>query len=441
MVMERQTTGRWVDKEHGLVSPDIFLNQEIYDQELEQIFARTWLFVGHESQIPNPGDYVLGRMGEETVIVVRDNNQKVHIFLNRCRHRGNRVCRYDEGNTGIFTCTFHGWSYNLEGHIAALPYHAGGYANMPKDEWGLVEARCEVFEGSIWGCWDKNAPSFTDYLGGCETYLSGFLAGVNGSLGGAEVLAGVAKWRLPANWKVPCPDTDRTHGWITHKSVMEVRIGPSGEGRRDRRDSGTQYTVNFPHGHTMSMSLPKLEAEPYKDSWAEAPIVREYLEHAYQERKKKMGAMASVTSSPAIFPNMGTQYYQPWVVRIMHPQGPLMTEIWTYFFMDKEAPAEVKEHIRDYYGRYTGPAGMTQQDDMENWHWATEGALGTVSHRYPYNYTLFLDETPQDGPSTYGLPGNFCNIMSDENHRRYYQRWQEMMLAKDWGEMTHPAVR
>src|SRR5437763_17132382 len=103
MVMERQTTGRWVDKEHGLVSPDIFLNQDIYDQELEQIFARAWLFVRHDSQIPNAGDYVLGRMGEETVIVVRDNEQKVHIFLNRCRHRGNRVCRYDEGNTGIFT--------------------------------------------------------------------------------------------------------------------------------------------------------------------------------------------------------------------------------------------------------------------------------------------------------------------------------------------------
>src|SRR5947209_19545341 len=116
MVMEAQAVRGLVDKERGMVSRHIFLSPDIYQQELEQIFARSWLFVGHVSQIPNPGDFVLSRMGEEGVIVVRDQNHKVHVFLNTCRHRGNRVCRYDEGNTGVFTCTFHGWSYNLEGH-------------------------------------------------------------------------------------------------------------------------------------------------------------------------------------------------------------------------------------------------------------------------------------------------------------------------------------
>jgi hypothetical protein len=255
------------------------------------------------------------------------------------------------------------------------------------------------------------------------------------------VLAGVQKWRLPSNWKVPCPDTDRTHGWMTHKSVMEVRIGPSGSGRRDSRDRGKMYTVNFPHGHTMSMSLPKEGAEPYKGSWANTPIVREYLEHAYQERKKRMGRVASIESSPAIFPNMGTQYGQPWVIRIMHPQAPTMTEIWTYFFVDRSAPQEIKEIVKDYYSRYTGPAGMTQQDDMENWHWSTAGSKGTISRRLPYNYSLFADEQPLHGPSHFDLPGNFCNIMSDENHRQYYQRWAEFMDARSWGDLMRDPVR
>ena len=441
MVMEAQSVRGLVDKSSGMVSRDIFLSKDIYEQELEQIFARSWLFVGHVSQIPNKGDYILSRMGEEGVIVCRDQNDKVHVFLNSCRHRGNRVCRYDEGNTGIFTCTFHGWSYGLDGHVTALPFHDGGYNAMPKEQWGLIEARSTVFEGSIWACWDESAPSFIEYLGGCETYLSGFLASVDGTPGGAEVLGGVQKWRLPANWKVPCPDTDRTHGWITHKSVMEVRIGPSGEGRRDTVDRGKMYTVNFPHGHTMSMSIPKEDAEPYKNSWSQAPEVREYLLKAYQERKKRLGRLASVDSSPAIFPNMGTQYFQPWVIRIMHPQGPTECEIWTYFFVDKNAPPEVKATVKDYYSRYTGPAGMTQQDDMENWHWSTAGSKGTISRRLPYNYTLFLDEQPLHGPSTFDLPGNFTNIMSDENHRVYYHRWAEFMAARDWDELTHPAVR
>ena len=436
MIADAQSITRLVDHDKGLVDRSIFLSDDIYQQELEQIFARSWLWVGHESQIPNPGDYVMSRMGEETVILCRDNNRKVHIFLNSCRHRGNRVCRYDEGNTSIFTCTFHGWSYDLEGKIAALPFHDGGYNNLDKPEWGLFEARSHIFSGSIWGCWDAKAPDFVEYLGGAELYLEALLNATNGDPDGVEVLGGVLKWRLPCNWKVPCPDTDRTHGWMTHKSVNAVNIAPSGEGRRDSRGrNGQQYTVNFPEGHTMSMNLPMADAEPYKGSWASTPIVREYLEHEYEERKKRMGAKASIQCAPGIFPNMGSQGGQPWCVRIMHPQGPTMTEIWTYFFVDKAAPQEIKEIVRDYYGRYSGPAGMTQQDDMENWHWSTAASKGTISRRLPYNYQLFADQKALWGPTEFGLPGNFCSIMSDENHRRYYQRWSEYMAAPSWDQL------
>src|SRR5579871_1231104 len=300
MITDEQSIRGLVDKENGLVSREIFLNPEIYQQELEQIFARSWLFVGHESQIPNPGDYVLGRMGEESVIVVRDQQRQVHVFLNSCRHRGNRVCRYDEGNTGVFTCTFHGWSYNLEGRIAALPFHDGGYSDMVKRDWGLWEARSATFDQSIWACWDESAPSFLDYLGGAEFYLSTLLDSTDGTRGGAELLGGVQKWRLPCNWKVPSPDTDRTHGWMTHKSVNAVNIAPSGSGRRDTGGrSGQMYTVSFPEGHTLNTALPREDAEPYKGSWASTPIVSEYLEHAYEERKKRLGKMASVRVAPA----------------------------------------------------------------------------------------------------------------------------------------------
>jgi hypothetical protein len=84
---------------------------------------------------------------------------------------------------------------------------------------------------------------------------------------------------------------------------------------------------------------------------------------------------------------------------------------------------------------------MTQQDDMENWHWSTAGSKGTISRRLPYNYTLFLDEEPEPGPQTFGLPGNFSNIMSDENHRVYYQRWAEFMAARSWDDLMHRPVK
>src|SRR5437879_7250415 len=88
------------DIEQGTVSREIYTNAEIYQMELEQIFARCWLFLGHEGQIPNPGDFVVTRMGEEEVILVRDRRDKrIHAFLNSCRHKGMKVCRYDDGNT------------------------------------------------------------------------------------------------------------------------------------------------------------------------------------------------------------------------------------------------------------------------------------------------------------------------------------------------------
>jgi phenylpropionate dioxygenase-like ring-hydroxylating dioxygenase large terminal subunit len=106
----------------GQISREIFVNDEIYKKELERIFTRAWLFVGHESQIPNPGDFFVSSMSEESVILCRDREGKVHVFLNSCRHRGMKVCRYDEGNAAVLTCPYHGWSYSTDGRLVGVPY-------------------------------------------------------------------------------------------------------------------------------------------------------------------------------------------------------------------------------------------------------------------------------------------------------------------------------
>ncbi|MBT3334343.1 MAG: Rieske 2Fe-2S domain-containing protein, partial [Rhodospirillaceae bacterium] len=115
----RRYTGDLVNLSQGLISRDIFTAQDIYDDELERIFARSWLFVGHESQVPEREDYILSRMGEESVIFNRDRNGKLHVFLNNCRHRGMRVCRYDKGNSRKFMCPFHAWTFSDLGELIA----------------------------------------------------------------------------------------------------------------------------------------------------------------------------------------------------------------------------------------------------------------------------------------------------------------------------------
>ncbi len=83
-----------IDLDAGRISREIFVSRDIFDRELEQVFTRAWLFVGHESQIPNPGDFFVSRMGSESVILCRDQAGQVHVFLNSCRHRGMKICRY-----------------------------------------------------------------------------------------------------------------------------------------------------------------------------------------------------------------------------------------------------------------------------------------------------------------------------------------------------------
>lgn len=451
----------YVDSERGTIGREIFCDQEIYDLEQERIFARCWLFIGHESQIPSPGDFFLGRMGEESVIVTRDKQRKIHVLLNSCRHRGNKVCRYDQGNSSIFTCSFHGWAYDSEGKIVALPYHDGGYNDMNKAEWGLWEARVELFHGSIWATWDRSAPSFLEYLGGCDLYLATNFDSLDGAEGAVEILGGIQKWRLPCNWKVPVPDKDRTHAWITHKSVADVGYGLTGgslasmgggfarqappedqgsNGNRQRQRR-QEYCFSFPEGHTGGTVIPSGDERPPglgAAGWLDTPIAREYIEHAWNERKKKFGKMAALYDvGPAIFPNMG--FFGG--IRVMHPQGPMMTELWTYHLVDRNAPQEVKDAIQANL-QWFGPAGMTQSDDMENWHNLTLASKGPIAKHIPYNYQMRISEPPIHGPTEFGLPGLMTPLLSDENHRRYYQRWAEMMDAETWADLPqHPSAK
>src|SRR5215469_11814378 len=164
---------RMIDLQHGAISREIFVSPDFYREEQEKIFARAWLFVGHESQIPNPGDFFVSRMGEESVLLCRDRANQVHVFLNSCRHRGMKVCRYDEGNTTVFTCPYHGWSYGTDGRLVGVPYFREAYhSTLDRAQWGLVEvAQVCSYKGTVWANWDASAPPFLEYLGDFAPYF------------------------------------------------------------------------------------------------------------------------------------------------------------------------------------------------------------------------------------------------------------------------------
>ncbi|HJU16467.1 MAG TPA: aromatic ring-hydroxylating dioxygenase subunit alpha [Stellaceae bacterium] len=436
-----------VDAAAGLVSREIFVDEEIYGQELERVFGRSWLFVGHESQIPNPGDYFVSRMGEESVILTRDRAGAVHVFLNSCRHRGMKVCRYDEGNTAVFTCPYHGWSYAPDGRLVGVPYWREAYhGTLDRAQWGLVEvAQLCCYKGTVWANWDPKAPPFLEYLGSFARFLDLVVDGWDGREGQAEVLVGVQKWVMPCNWKFPAENfSGDTYHNISHRSVDLVGIGPSGTGRRDMQERmiGRRLHVTAPdRGHqTIVYLLP--QDRPTPPAYQHAPTVAEYFAHCEAERRRRGGRDARLVGAPGeIFPNVALHPRQPRSIGVWHPRGPHATEAWRWYFVDKDAPAEVKNFLREYYIRYSGPGGLTEQDDMENWNYAHAASRGTIARRHPYCYAQGLGAAVEnyqwDGIKIDGAVIDITEIQSSEEPmRNLYRRWAQFMEADSWDELA-----
>ena len=428
-----------IDLDNGEISREIFVNKDIYAEEQERLFSRAWLYVGHDSQVPNPGDFFVSRMGEESVILTRDRAGALHVFLNTCRHRGMRVCRYDDGNTKTFVCPYHGWSYDTEGALVGVQDYDNAYQPpFDKTEWGLVEvAGLATYRGTIWATWDSAAPPFEDYLGEARFALDLALGPWDGGNGETELLGGVQKWIIPANWKFVAENFagDALHV-VSHRSVDMVGIGPTeGEGRRDT--PGRLILAAHHEGHGFTYGVRPLDEE--RSDYGESAATAAYYKDCWRRRVARLGERASVNVIVGtVFPNMSLHGQQPRTIIVAHPRGAERTELWRVYFVDKDAPQEVKRYLRRYYLRYSGPAGMTEQDDMENWNYASAASSGTIARRFPYHYKAGLGA----GGASALIPGVVTEapVTTEQNPRLLYKRWAEFMDSQAWPDLHKPGA-
>jgi 3-phenylpropionate/trans-cinnamate dioxygenase alpha subunit len=395
----------FVDTEHGLLDRQIFFSQEIYQQELERIFARCWLYLGHESQIPKPNDFLSTYMGEDPILLCRSPDGRIRAFLNMCRHRGNRVCRADQGNAKDFMCSYHGWTYNTEGRLIGVPGMKEIYfGELALDQWGLVPVtQLDIFKGLIFATFDPKAPPLLQYLGGQEQELGIMF---DRRAGGTEVLGGVHKWVMNANWKFAADNFfgDDGHHTITHMSVRRVPVDKRYYARTndDVSDERNKRLALVPEG-----------------------IIRDYHLKHFDELVERIGH--ELADRPGlvttVFPNVSPNFARH-MIRVWHPRGPEKTEIWSYCVVDKDAPAEVKEAMRLHLTQTFGPAGNLEQDDMNNWVQCTNTARGLIARRYPQNIQAHLGHEDKTGP-----------IGGGRRLRAFYARWDMMMKAESWSQV------
>src|SRR4051794_22806353 len=190
----------------GLVEPErvhgrVYLDDEIFEAELDRIFERHWVFIGHAGEIPEPGDYRQRWIGRQPVIFVRDQQGEVRVLMNRCMHRANAVCHQERGNAKGFTCPYHGWRYRLDGALAAVPYADRYPEQFDRRELGLRKARSEGHRGFIFATLNPDDVPLAVHLG---THVMAELDDIADLSPEAELLAtaGAHRLRYAGNWKL-----------------------------------------------------------------------------------------------------------------------------------------------------------------------------------------------------------------------------------------------
>ena len=147
------------------VHRSLYTDRDVFAQEMERVFGGTWTYLAHESEIPQPNDFVRRRLGLRPVVVTRDRNGQVHGLLNRCTHRGATVCRVDAGNAPRFVCPYHNWTFDNTGKLVGVPLRRGYGPGFDPSALDLGRLRVESYRGFVFGALDAALPPLEEHLG------------------------------------------------------------------------------------------------------------------------------------------------------------------------------------------------------------------------------------------------------------------------------------
>ncbi|MFJ3804364.1 Rieske 2Fe-2S domain-containing protein [Streptomyces sp. NPDC090088] len=432
------------DVRRGMIPAHIYNDQDVFELEKKRLFSRAWMFAGHESEIPAPGDYVVRRVLDDSFILVRDEKGEIRAHFNMCLHRGMQVCRAEMGNASHFRCPYHGWSYRNDGRIAGLPFHQDAYGGEDgfrrKGQRLLPAPNLDTYNGLIFLSMDPEAPALSDYLGDFAFYLDYY---TKQSPSGIE-LRGPQRWRVKANWKIGAENFagDMYHTPQTHTSVVE--IGLFREPKAEKRKDGCTYWAGNGGGTTYKLPPGTLEERLRYVGYPDEMIER--MKKSWSEDQLRViGDDAFMISAASLFPNLSLVHNWPKVadsddvlpfisLRQWQPVSQDETEVLSWFAVDAEAPEEFKELSYKAYLMCFGSTGMFEQDDVENWVSLTNTAAGSMARRLLLNSRMGLlsddtEVTPQLTPEQFAGPGTAHTGYGEYNQRELLNRWADYLAT------------
>ena len=407
----------------GRVHRRVYTDPALFRLEMAKIFAGSWVYLGHETEIPAANDFVTRRLGLRSVILCRDQAGAVRVLLNRCMHRGATVCREDSGNAKFFTCGYHCWTYENSGKIAGIPLE-GAYGDFDRRDFDLRQPpRVDIYRGFIFATLNEDVPPLHEHLAGAKEPLDYWIdrCGPNGPTVGRGAHRMVAR----ANWKCLYDNAgDGYHPGYSHESMIVATAKRYG-GNRDiayflgNPDETNMTVASLGRGHTMLDQRPEMHAE---SAW-ERQRPQPGREAAWQDLRRRMGderARRVLDASMGgginlnIFPNLmiiGNQ------IQVIEPLAVDRTQTTWYPTLIADADAAVNA-IRMRTQEDFPILG--EVDDLANVEACMEGM--EIEEIEWIDIGRHLDK---DGP---GSDGREVGLTTSDLHMRvYFAEWRRLM--------------
>jgi p-cumate 2,3-dioxygenase alpha subunit len=402
------------------------VESEVLNDELKQIFEKCWIYAGHESEIKTIGDFKTRNVCGRPVILCRDANEKVRVYLNVCRHRAAVVCREPQGNSKGFFCFYHGWSYNINGELDGVPGKASYPPSFDQSSLGLAEpAHVDQYKGFIFISFNPAAEPLSDYLAGAKEYID--LIVDQSPDGNMEVLEGTQEYDIKANWKLLVENSfDDYHLITTHstwlnymkRSGVEIKkpekghLMPShGIGKALGNGHAVIDNVNF-RGRPVAKWIP-LYGEAAKPVIEK--IKEELVDRLGQERATRV---ADTNRNLVVFPNLVLNDGSAVTIRTFFPIAPDRMQVTAWALAPVNESDEARAVRLDSFLTFYGPGGFATPDDVE----ALESVQKGMATFKEVEWSVMSRGMAKEGEQ----------LNTDELHlRAFWLRWSELMSSKN----------
>ena len=398
--------------EPGRVHRRVYSDPDVFELEMERIFGRAWLYVGHTSQVPKPGDYITTELGRQPIVMTRHHDNSVHVLLNRCTHRGAKVVNERKGHAERLICCYHGWNYDTDGKLMGVPVPEGCCDGFDRADFNLARApRVGEYRGFVFASLSAHGPSFEDHIGPMKGNVDDL---VDRAPDGELALdAGMHRYVFSGNWKLQVENVlDSYHVPFGHASTVNKAGVQFARREGDRKgaeviETGKQqtastwkdrksFTVGNGHGWTSNTTLDDSKRSSAAfDEYKFALAAKVGADRAAEILKPRL-------HNSLIYPNMSIMGLNIHV-RVIKPLAVDRTEVTIYPIRLLGAPESMNFGNIRLLNVTHSAASFVQTDDLESFVRTQKGLQSQHTDWVDISRGLGAEEPDRELNATRGL--------------------------------------